>query len=722
MRKILFNSIIITACSIMLIVNVNAQVRTKIYFDKFSNTKISDLIQKGREIKIPAPPTFEKLLQNEITEDVNLREYKNRFALPVNVNIDFFKTANRWEENGLIKYSLSLNAEDALNISIQFNEFLLSKNSILSIFNSNEFTDSITYKENNINNVWATRIYQGNSLYLTFQVPENEEGVASLKISQVGFGYKKIGGEFFGVSGASASCNINVTCPEGIGWENERNSVALIVSNSIELCTGTLVMNTCGNNRPYLLTANHCLNSNVQNWVFQFQTWSNTCSPNGTFREDLQFNGCQLRANNAASDFALVELNQIPSVNSGITYAGWTRDPNPALRTTAIHHPMGDLMKISHDFQSPISVSYQGGANNHWRAIFDQGIVQHGSSGSALFDQNHRIIGQLHGNQNNICPSGNNYSCWCVTQIPSIGEYGRFDVSWTGNGTDATRLSNWLDPNNSNALTTNTTNISYLTRNITGPSTVCSSNAIYAVTNLPSGLVVNWTFSPNLIYVSGQGTNQLVVKSSDGDPLPLVSLSYDNYGSSGWVRAGTCNNVVLEKTIWVGLPAYTPIVTGSSTMFCSQSLYVEKYNRNATWSVYGPLQVIGVNYGYKCTVKGTESGVGWVYATNSNLCGSFRGEKLVQVTCSSYSVFPNPTNSEVTISLLADNSIDGSFQKNKSIKSIRVVDKSGITLSVQKYGSETFETKIDLSKFTSGLYIIKINEGIDEESYTIVKQ
>ena len=86
------------------------------------------------------------------------------------------------------------------------------------------------------------------------------------------------------------------------------------------------------------------------------------------------------------------------------------------------------------------------------------------------------------------------------------------------------------------------------------------------------------------------------------------------------------------------------------------------------------------------------------------------------------SVIPNPTNSEVTISLLADNSIDGGFQKDKSIKSIRVVDKSGITLYTQKYGSDTFETKIDLSRFTTGVYIIKINEGSGEESYTIVKQ
>jgi len=261
---------------------------------------------------------------------------------------------------------------------------------------------------------------------------------------------------------------------------------------------------------------------------------------------------------------------------------------------------------------------------------------------------------------------------------------------------------------------------------ITGPATVCSTGATFTLNSVPSNCSINWTFSSTLIYVSGQGTNQLVVKASDGGGPSLLSLTTtENYGSSGLIRATITDaygNVIIEKTPWVGLPDYTPIVNGSSTMFCSQSLYVEKYNRNATWSAYGPLQVIGANYGYKCTVKGTESGVGWVYATNSNLCGSFRGELLVQVTCSSYSVFPNPTNSEVTISLLPDNSIDKSFQKEKSIKSIRVVDKSGITLSTQKYGSETIETKIDLSKFTMGVYIIKINEGPDEESYTIVKQ
>ena len=66
---------------------------------------------------------------------------------------------------------------------------------------------------------------------------------------------------------------------------------------------------------------------------------------------------------------------------------------------------------------------------------WDLGTTEPGSSGSPLFDQNHRIIGQLHGG---YAACGNNDSDW----------YGRFFTSWTGGGTPATRLSDWLDPLN----------------------------------------------------------------------------------------------------------------------------------------------------------------------------------------------------------------------------------------------------------------------------------
>jgi hypothetical protein len=158
-------------------------------------------------------------------------------------------------------------------------------------------------------------------------------------------------------------------------------------------------------------------------------------------------------------------------------YAGWDRNATPAQNATAIHHPRGDAMKISYDAHSAVAVSWPNIAGlTHWRVTFDQGIVQHGSSGSPLFNQARRIVGQLHGNQNNQCSSTDN-TCHC-NQIP-IGEYGRFDMSWTGGGTNATRLSNWLDPNNTGVSVLNGSAAcvnSYYNKTVTTNTTVKGCN------------------------------------------------------------------------------------------------------------------------------------------------------------------------------------------------------------------------------------------------------
>jgi lysyl endopeptidase len=53
-------------------------------------------------------------------------------------------------------------------------------------------------------------------------------------------------------------------------------------------------------------------------------------------------------------------------------------------------------MKIAHDNAAPgLADLNTGGGNTHWRADFDIGTVQPGSSGSPLLDANHRVIGQL---------------------------------------------------------------------------------------------------------------------------------------------------------------------------------------------------------------------------------------------------------------------------------------------------------------------------------------
>ena len=71
---------------------------------------------------------------------------------------------------------------------------------------------------------------------------------------------------------------------------------------------------------------------------------------------------------------------------------------------------------------------------------WDAGTTEPGSSGSHLFDQNHCVVGQLGGG---FAACGNDEPDW----------YGRLSVSWTGGGTSATRLSDWLDPFGNGALT-----------------------------------------------------------------------------------------------------------------------------------------------------------------------------------------------------------------------------------------------------------------------------
>ena len=78
------------------------------------------------------------------------------------------------------------------------------------------------------------------------------------------------------------------------------------------------------------------------------------------------------------------------------------------------------------------------GDGTHWRiTAWDDGTTEPGSSGSPLFDKDHRIIGQLYGG-----PSS------CTASPEYMNDYyGRFSVSWEGTSPDV-RLKDWLDPLN----------------------------------------------------------------------------------------------------------------------------------------------------------------------------------------------------------------------------------------------------------------------------------
>lgn len=220
-------------------------------------------------------------------------------------------------------------------------------------------------------------------------------------------------------------------------------------------------MNTCNISKPYILTANHCVFQNgnlinTNNSTFEFLWYSPTCNPTTNTSSTVLFNGATIRARWEQSDFALLELNQIIPQNSTLTLLGWSRSSTPPSSSVGIHHPMGDIMKISIE-NNPASIgSVRTFPNTAWRVLWDQGAVEGGSSGSPLFDMiDHKVVGQLFSNTQPTSPPCNQQS--------GGTNYGRFDVSWDGGGTNDTRLSNWLDPTGSNMIATNTTDVSVLT-------------------------------------------------------------------------------------------------------------------------------------------------------------------------------------------------------------------------------------------------------------------
>lgn len=148
--------------------------------------------------------------------------------------------------------------------------------------------------------------------------------------------------------------------------------------------------------------------------------------------------GAFFRAGYQPSDFCLVELDETPPPLSNVYFAGWERTNSAPSSGVAIHHPEGDIKKISFENQPLVITSFfeilVPGDGTHLRVIdWDVGTTEPGSSGCPLFNEDKRIVGQLHGGD---AACFNNESDW----------FGRFFYSWTGGSSPPTRLSDWLDP------------------------------------------------------------------------------------------------------------------------------------------------------------------------------------------------------------------------------------------------------------------------------------
>ena len=376
----------------------------------------------------------EALIQEDKQADKEI-PFRFGYDIPVNINLE---NSGTWDllDDGSRIWRIKIKSEDAFSINLIFDEYRLPNGAELFAYSENfeMVLGAFTSLNNKDYGGMAISPIEGDVIFLEYFEPNFTDFRGQLNISHVVHGYKDV---FFQENrdyGDSGSCNNNVNCPEGDMWESEIRAAAMILSsNGSRLCSGSMINNVRQDLTPYFLTANHCIYGNTDSWIIMFNYESPGCTnENGPTNMTVQ--GTTLRASGSGSDFALFELSETPPESYEIHYSGWSAVDVAPVQPVAIHHPSGDITKIRCEYENGISDGWSGKDGSHWRvADWEDGTTEPGSSGSPLYDADHRIVGQLHGGEASCSYNVNDY-------------YGKFSTSWN-NG-----LSTWLDPDNTGTL------------------------------------------------------------------------------------------------------------------------------------------------------------------------------------------------------------------------------------------------------------------------------
>ena len=371
-----------------------------------------------------------------------------RFGAPFDVNYTL-DNSGVWETlpDGGRLWTLRIECQGAYSINLLYDFFEIPEGAELFIYNESR-TDVIgafTSKNNHPYQKFSTAPIKGSVSILEYYEPADADFPGFISISRIVHGYKNIFDQnvLKGIAdyGASGSCNNNVNCPEGDPWQEQKRGVAMVLLGSgTRWCSGSMINNVREDFTPYFLSADHCLGGE-QYWIIMFNYESPECiNINGP--TNMTVSGTTLRASNSYSDFALVELSATPPDDYEVYYSGWSNIDTPSPQSVGIHHPSGDIKKISFDYEPVTSTNYLASTGvTHWRiGSWNDGTTEGGSSGSPLFDDNHRIVGQLHGGY---------ASCTSITP----DWYGKFAKSWDYGSSSTNRLRDWLDPDNSGATT-----------------------------------------------------------------------------------------------------------------------------------------------------------------------------------------------------------------------------------------------------------------------------
>lgn len=350
--------------------------------------------------------------------------------------------------NGLL-YRCAIVSPMAYSIHLVFEQFHIPIGAKLFLYDKSgkEILGAFTSNNNKDNFIFAVAPIFSDEIIVEYFEPYFAEFEGIVQVGQVYHGFIDISKNV-----EDATCEVDINCNEGENWQLEKRAVCKIVFGS-SMCSGALINNTNFDGTPYFLTANHCVFSTARanRCVFYFNYENSGCN-SGNVGTTQTLSGAELRATSTNTDFTLLELKERPNANYKPYFAGWDRNQTHDFGGVGIHHPHGYPKKISTYHIRPKTTSCRDIYPNNFYLIdawaeteHGHGVTEPGSSGSPLFNNKHKIIGQLLGG----C-TGHNEDC----EDPSndYSTYGKFYLSWDEESTTGTKLRDWLDPKNKNYI------------------------------------------------------------------------------------------------------------------------------------------------------------------------------------------------------------------------------------------------------------------------------
>ncbi|MDR3704788.1 MAG: trypsin-like peptidase domain-containing protein [Paludibacteraceae bacterium] len=364
--------------------------------------------------------------------------YRYGVTKDVNINIKSEGVKTQVGAGAIWRYKLV--ADSAKSLKMLFSKFNIPQGASLFVYNSDYSVVYGAYTRANVtpDSTFAIADFPGNELTLEYYEPSTAVFSGSLMLGKVSQAYRDLKDVMSTITTTEDSLYVDVNCG-GLDWQVQKHAIcrySFVEDTSSYLCSGSLINNINNDGTPYFLTAHHCVSSTIvaQTVIAYFNYETKGCGLGAKINYNkMTLSGASLISTGANSDYTLLKFTSTPPAAYQPYYAGWDLT-NWATSTVGIHHPEGLKKKISFDYDAPTTfdwvISWNEGsdspANTHWLVSFDKGHVGAGSSGSPLFNQNKRIIGQLHGGGT------------------SDSYYGKLNYSWTHSDVGYSMLKNYL--------------------------------------------------------------------------------------------------------------------------------------------------------------------------------------------------------------------------------------------------------------------------------------